>query len=66
MARLLVVSRSMALAMRLADVHDVVEHPVEAIDDISLHGDIDAVVLDVGEPHAARHALEKLRRDLKY
>lgn len=61
MARLLVVSRSMALAMRLADVHDVVEHPVEAIDDISLHGDIDAVVLDVGEPHAAIHALDRLR-----
>jgi len=60
-ARLLVVSRSMALAMRLADAHEVVEHPVEAIDEITPNPDVDVVVLDVGEPQAAIEALDRLR-----
>ncbi len=51
----------MALAMRLADVHEVIEHPVEAIDQVSPGPDVDVVVLDVGEPAAAIYALDRLR-----
>ena len=61
MARLLVVSRSMALAMRLADAHEVIEHPVEDIDHLMPPPGVDVVVLDVGEPAAAIHALDRLR-----
>ncbi len=61
MARLLVVSRSMALAMRLADAHEVIEHPVEDIEHLVPPSGVDVVVLDVGEPAAAIHALDRLR-----
>lgn len=63
MARLLVVSRSMALAMRLADAHEVIEHQVDAIDGLTAPVDVDVVVLDVGEPTMAIHALDQLRTD---
>ena len=49
-ARLLVVSRSMALAMRIADDHDVVEYPVEGLEELAPGPDVEAVVLDLGEP----------------
>ncbi|MBI4940178.1 MAG: hypothetical protein HY830_05475, partial [Actinobacteria bacterium] len=62
MARLLVVSRSMALALRLADSHEVVEHPAEALDSLDPDGQIDVVVLDVGEPATAVSVLDTLRR----
>src|SRR4051812_3791748 len=61
MARLLVVSRSMALAMRIADDHDVVEYPVEALEDLAPEPDVEAVVLDLGEPHAAMQTLDRIR-----
>ncbi len=61
MARLLVVSRSMALAMRIADDHDVVEYPVEGLDDLAPEPDVEAVVLDLGEPKAAMQTLDRLR-----
>jgi len=61
MARLMVASRSMALAMRIADDHDVVEFPVERLADLTPGPDIEAVVLDLGEPSAAMHALDRLR-----
>ena len=61
MARLLVVSRSMALAMRIADDHDVLEYPVEALEDLAPEPDVEAVVLDLGEPHAAMQTLDRLR-----
>jgi hypothetical protein len=61
MARLLVVSRSMALAMRIADDHDVVEYPVEALEELAPEPDVEAVVLDLGEPYAAMQALDRLR-----
>ena len=61
MARLLVVSRSMALAMRIADDHDVVEYPVEALEDLAPAPDVEAVVLDLGEAHAAMQTLDRLR-----
>jgi hypothetical protein len=61
MARLLVVSRSMALAMRIADDHDVVEYPVEALEDLAPAPDVEAVVLDLGEPQAAMQTLDRLR-----
>jgi len=61
MARLLVVSRSMALAMRIADDHDVVEYPVEALEDLTPEPDVEAVVLDLGEAHAAMQTLDRLR-----
>ncbi len=61
MARLLVVSRSMALAMRLADAHEVIEFPMERATQLAPGDDIDAVVLDVGEPTAAIQALDRLR-----
>ncbi|MFN0281496.1 MAG: hypothetical protein ACKVZ6_05945, partial [Kineosporiaceae bacterium] len=62
MARLLVVSRSMALALRLADSHEVVEHPAEALDTLEPDDRIDVVVLDVGEPATAVSVLDSLRR----
>src|SRR3954469_1846677 len=61
MARLLVVSRSMALAMRIADDHDVVEYPVEALEDLAPEPDVEAIVLDLGEPYAAMQTLDRLR-----
>src|SRR5689334_14242753 len=61
MARLLVVSRSMALAMRIADDHDVVEYSVEALEDLAPAPDVEAVVLDLGEAHAAMQTLDRLR-----
>lgn len=61
MARLLVVSRSMALAMRIADDHDVVEYPVEGLDELAPEPGVDAVVLDLGEPKAAMQTLDRLR-----
>jgi hypothetical protein len=61
MARLLVVSRSMALAMRIADDHDVVEYPAERLEDLAPGEDVEAVVLDLGEPSSAMQALDRLR-----
>ena len=61
MPRLLVVSRSMALAMRIADDHDVVEYPVENLEELAPAPDVDAVVLDLGEPAAAMQTLDRLR-----
>src|SRR5690349_22862174 len=61
MARLLIVSRSMALAMRLADQHEVVEHPVDALDDLISHLDADVLVLDVGDPILAVNTVNSLR-----
>jgi hypothetical protein len=61
MARLLVVSRSMALAMRIADDHDVVEYPAERLEELAPGQDVDVVVLDLGEPSAAMQALDRLR-----
>jgi CheY-like chemotaxis protein len=61
MARLLVVSRSMALSMRLAEVHDVTEHPFEDLGSLTPGADTDVVVLDVGEPGLAIQVLDRLR-----
>jgi hypothetical protein len=61
MARLLVVSRSMALALRLADAHDVVEAAVEGLPDLLGDPGIHAIVLDVGEPAVAIQAVDRLR-----
>ena len=61
MARLLVVSRSMALAMRLADAHEVIEYPVDQVTQLAPGDDIDAIVLDLGEPSVAIQALDRLR-----
>ncbi|HEY6794919.1 MAG TPA: hypothetical protein VI248_09570, partial [Kineosporiaceae bacterium] len=63
MARLLVVSRSMALALRLADTHDVVEASVDHLATLHPSPDVDAVVLDVGEPALAVQTIDRLRRD---
>src|SRR4051812_40482202 len=61
MARLLIVSRSMALAMRLADQHEVVEHPVDELDGLLPHLDADVLVLDVGDPVLAVNTVNVLR-----
>src|SRR5689334_1599482 len=61
MARLLIASRSMALALRLADAHEIVEHSPDALDELQPPDDIDAVVLDVGEARAAVDAVRRLR-----
>jgi hypothetical protein len=61
MARLLVVSRSMALALRLADTHEVVEFPVDDLDKLAPDRHLDAIVLDVGEPALAIRTLDRLR-----
>ena len=61
MARLLIVSRSMALAMRLADQHDVTELPLGQLDDLVTGPDTDILVLDVGDPVLAVKTVNKLR-----
>ncbi len=61
MARLVVVSRSMALAMRIADDHDVAEVPVEQLAELTPGPEVEVVVLDLGEPSAAMQALDRLR-----
>jgi hypothetical protein len=61
MARLLIASRSMALALRLADVHDIVEHSPDQLDSLEPTDDIEAVVLDVGDPGNAVAAVHRLR-----
>ncbi len=61
MARLLIASRSMALAMRLADAHDIVEHSPDELDGLRPGDDVDAVVLDVGEAAVAVDTVKRLR-----
>jgi hypothetical protein len=61
MARLLVVSRSMALAMRIADDHEVVEYAGERLEELAPGQDVEVVVLDLGEPLAAMQTLDRLR-----
>ena len=61
MARLLIVSRSMALAMRLADQHEVVEHSTDDLDNLIDHLDADVLVLDVGDPVLAVNTVNSLR-----
>lgn len=61
MARLLIASRSMALALRLADAHEVVEHPADNVHRLAPGDDIDVVVLDVGEPALALETVQRLR-----
>ncbi len=62
MARLLIVSRSMALAMRLADQHDVVEHSVKDLDTLLPRlDDADVLVLDLGDPVLAVNTVNVLR-----
>src|SRR5690349_345890 len=61
MARLLIASRSMALALRLADMHEIVEHSPDELDQLLPGEDVDAVVLDVGDPQLAVDAVKRLR-----
>jgi CheY-like chemotaxis protein len=61
MARLLIVSRSMALAMRLADQHEVIEHPVDELDSLLPNLDADVLVLDLGDPVLAVNTVNSLR-----
>ena len=61
MARLLIVSRSMALAMRLADQHQVVEHPADDLDSLLPNLDADVLVLDLGDPVLAVNTVNSLR-----
>ncbi|HST85804.1 MAG TPA: hypothetical protein VLL08_28970 [Kineosporiaceae bacterium] len=61
MARLLIVSRSMALAMRLADQHEVIEHPANDLDNLIPYLDVDVLVLDLGDPVLAVNTVNALR-----
>src|SRR5215470_12589441 len=61
MAQLLLVSRSMALSLRLADAHDVEEYPTEELDSLTPDPDVDVIVLDVAEPATAVRTLDDLR-----
>lgn len=61
MARLLVVSRSMALALRLADAHEVVELGVDEVGAMLPGPEVDAVVLDVADPAVAVRTVDRLR-----
>src|SRR6187549_3056970 len=63
MARLLIVSRSTALAMRLADQHEVIEHPADQLelDQLQPKLDADILVLDVGDPVLAVNTVNTLR-----
>jgi CheY-like chemotaxis protein len=62
MSRLLIVSRSMALAMRLADQHEVVEHSADELDGLLPNlDDADVLVLDLGDPVLAVNTVNQLR-----
>ncbi|MFI7589477.1 hypothetical protein ACIB24_20625 [Spongisporangium articulatum] len=69
MARLLIVSRSMALSTRLADQHQVSEHPVADVDGLlpaltaaeAGPGPFDVLVLDLGDPVQAVETVNALR-----
>jgi hypothetical protein len=61
MARLLIVSRSMALAMRLADQHEVIEHPADELDSLLPNLDADVLVLDLGDPLLAVNTVNSMR-----
>jgi CheY-like chemotaxis protein len=61
MARLLIVSRSMALAIRLADQHQVIEHPADELDTLLSNLDADVLVLDLGDPILAVNTVNSLR-----
>jgi CheY-like chemotaxis protein len=61
MARLLIVSRSMALGMRLADQHEVDEHAAEELDALMPEVDADVLVLDLGDPVLAVNTVNSLR-----
>lgn len=63
MARLLIASRSMALALRLADAHVVTEYPVDDVLSLEPGSDTDVIVLDLGDPAAAVQALDHLREN---
>ena len=65
MARLLLVTRSMALSLRLADAHDVVERPDDDLDTLTPDPGIDLVVLDAQDPQTAVETVESMRsRDI--
>jgi CheY-like chemotaxis protein len=61
-ARLLIVSRSMALAMRLADQHEVLEHSADDLDGLATALDADVLVLDIGDPIQAVTTVNELRQ----
>jgi hypothetical protein len=61
MARLLIVSRSMALAMRLADQHEVSEHPLDDLESLGTDLDADVLVLDIGDPIQSVTTVNDLR-----
>src|SRR4029450_5290530 len=61
MARLLIASRSMALALRLADAHDIVEHSPDELDRLRPDEEIDAGVVGGGGASAAVDAVNRLR-----
>jgi hypothetical protein len=61
MARLLIVSRSMALGMRLADQHEVDERSADELGDVLPEVDADVLVLDVGDPVLAVNTVNSLR-----
>jgi CheY-like chemotaxis protein len=64
-ARLLLVTRSMALSLRLADAHDVVERGDDDLDSLTPTGDIDLIVLDVAGPEQAVETVRGMRsRDI--
>ncbi|GAA3626062.1 hypothetical protein GCM10022223_49100 [Kineosporia mesophila] len=64
MARLLIISRSLALGMRLTDLHEVDER---SADDLEQHlpqvEGFDVLVLDVGDPVLAVNTVNSLRED---
>src|SRR5215470_10504858 len=61
MAQLLLVSRSMALSLRLADAHDVEEYPTEELESLTPDPGVEVIVLDVAEPATAVRTLDDLR-----
>ncbi|MBT0771032.1 hypothetical protein KIH74_18985 [Kineosporia sp. J2-2] len=64
MARLLIVSRSLALGMRLTDLHDVEEHSADELEQglPDVEG-FEVLVLDVGDPVLAVNTVNSLRED---
>lgn len=61
MARVLVVSDAIGLSLRLADAHQVVDHPASRVASIDPDPQVDVVILDLGDPSSALAAVERLR-----
>ncbi len=61
MSRLLVVSDTTGLSLRLAGAHDVLDHAAGDPRSLAVTDDVEVVVLDVGDPARALEVADRLR-----